>query len=267
MLSQQSVQFICYICAVFLNFFIVCTCVCTRLCQSVTLHSKLYTFPVFVLQVWGIAHRSTPKRASPCGCVYVFPSGSALCEKTIYILHLQLRNIICIHWARPSEPGVLYFQLFPWPPSHPLQTLARQHFRTTNHEWILVVLQLLYRWAAAAGKPVVLCLQRHIHTTGNRKCSLVIEQHLCRSSTRFLFMQLYIRISHVCVLLLLFTAEGNMGGCQGDWVFFSPSFHQSSIIPGWGLSFIINDFATPPRSLRFQVPVCRHLPPRLIRFI
>lgn len=116
-------------------------------------------------------------------------------------------------WARRA---ILW--LFPGLPSHPLQTLARQHFRTANHEWILVVLQLLYRWTAAAGKPVMLGLQRHIHSTGNRKCMLVIEHHLCRSSTRFLFTQLYVRISHVCVLLLLFTAKGNMGGCRCDLV-------------------------------------------------
>lgn len=65
-------------------------------------------FPSFVLQVWGIAHRSTPKRASPCGCVYVFFSGSVLCEKSISIQHHQPRNIINIHRARPAEPGVLF---------------------------------------------------------------------------------------------------------------------------------------------------------------
>lgn len=65
-------------------------------------------FPAFVLQVWGIALRSTPKRASPCRCVNVFLSGSALSEKAIYIQYLQLRNIISILSARPAEPGVLF---------------------------------------------------------------------------------------------------------------------------------------------------------------
>lgn len=194
-------------------------------------------FLSFVLQVWGFAHWSTPERASPCGCVFVFLSGSALSEKTIYIQHLQLRNhqySLCqACWARP-----VLFQLFPWLPSHPLQTLAQQHFRTANHEWILVVFQLLYRWAATAGKPLVHRLQRHIHTTGNRKCPLVIEQHLCSSSTRFLFTQLYLRISYVCVLRLLFTSEGNMGVCQGDQVIylFIYFLHHCSIIPSWGHS-------------------------------
>lgn len=65
-------------------------------------------FCSFVLQVWGIAYRSTPKRASPCGCVYVVLSGSALSEKPVYIQHVRLKNIIIIQRARPAEPGVLF---------------------------------------------------------------------------------------------------------------------------------------------------------------
>lgn len=132
-------------------------------------------------------------------------------------------------WARRA-----LLRLFPWPPSHPLQTLAQQHFRTANHEWILVVLQLLYCWTATAGKLLVLHLQRRIHTTGNRKCSLVIEQHLCTSSTRFLFTQQYIRISRVCTATVVYCWR-KYPGCQRDQVglFFLFCFFASMLYYSW----------------------------------
>ncbi|KAK3522053.1 hypothetical protein QTP70_022448, partial [Hemibagrus guttatus] len=53
--------------------------------------------------------------------------GSALSEKTILIQHLQQRNIIKAHCARPAEPGVLFTDSF----LGPLRTLCKRWHGST----------------------------------------------------------------------------------------------------------------------------------------